>query len=214
MKEHDYSLHGGLNRAQVGRYLTLFAASVSSSVVFVLLSVVDLAKRYGINANLPPSVLSLVGAGMVFAVLYWLLNKYAWRWPYLNTALKVPDLAGNWTVEGRSLKPDGQLGHEWKAVLTIFQSWDKIRVRLKAEQSGSDSIAAALICDDEDGYRLLYNYRNDPNIGEVDLRSHLGSCMLLFAKDLKSGQGEYFNGHGRFTFGTFTLKRDHGAGYQ
>ncbi|WP_049803207.1 hypothetical protein [Bradyrhizobium japonicum] len=56
---------------------------------------------------------------------------------------------------------------------------------LKTRQSGSDCIAKALIWDDADGYRLLYNYRNDPSIGEVDLASHLGSCMLLFAKDLR-----------------------------
>ncbi|GGI27356.1 MULTISPECIES: hypothetical protein [Bradyrhizobium] len=73
---------------------------------------------------------------------------------------------------------------------------------------------AALICDDAEGYRLLYNYRNDPAIGEVDLRSHLGSCMLIFSKDLESAEGEYFNGHGRFTFGTISLKRDHGKGHQ
>ncbi|WIW50479.1 hypothetical protein ML401_35785 (plasmid) [Bradyrhizobium sp. 62B] len=214
MKQHDYSLHGGLNRAKVGRYLTLIAASVSAAIVFTLLSVVDVANRFGLNVNLPPSVLSLVGAGMVFAALYWTLDRYAWRWPFLNAALKVPDLAGSWSCEGRSLKPDGSLGYAWKATLTIFQTWDKIRVRLKTDQSGSDSIAAALICDDAEGYRLLYNYRNDPAIGEVDLRSHLGSCMLIFSKDLESAEGEYFNGHGRFTFGTISLKRDHGKGHQ
>jgi hypothetical protein len=207
MADHDYSLHGGLNRAKVGRYLTLIAASISAGIIFVLLSLVDIAHRYNLNVNLPPSVLSLVGASIVFTVLYWILNRFAWRWPLLNKALKVPDLAGEWQCIGQTIQPGGAPGYQWEATVTIFQSWDKIAVRLKTKQSGSESIAAALICDDLDGCRLLYNYRNDPRIDEVELRSHVGSCMFLFSKDLKSAQGEYFNGHGRFTFGTMKLSR-------
>lgn len=207
MADHDYSLHGGLNRAKVGRYLTIVATSVSGGAVFLLLSSVDLAKRYGLDINLPPTVLSLVGATMVFAILYQLLNRYVWRWPGMRRALKVPDLTGEWTCAGESLDQDGNLKHKWRGSVTIFQRWDKIRVRLKTSQSASNSIAAALICDDAEGFQLLYNYRNDPKIGDVELRSHLGSCMLLFAKDLRSAEGEYFNGHGRFTFGRMTLAR-------
>jgi hypothetical protein len=207
MSDHDYSLHGGFNRAKVGRYLTLIATSVSGVIVFLLLSTVDLAKRYGLNVNIPPTVLSLVGAGMVFTALYWIFNRYAWRWPYMGKALKVSDLTGEWACTGQSINQDGTPGYHWQGTVAIFQNWDKIRIRLKTQQSGSDSVAAALICDDAEGCRLLYNYRNDPKIGEVDLKSHLGSCMLLFAKDLQSAEGEYFNGHGRYTFGTLKLTR-------
>jgi hypothetical protein len=206
-QEHEYALLGGINRAKVGRYLTLIAASVSAGIVFVLLTVVDLAHRLGLNANIPPAILSLVGAGVVFGVLYWMFDRYAWRWSYLNTALNVPCLAGDWHCDGQTINPDGSPGYKWDGIVTISQSWDKIRVRLKAKQSGSASIAAALICGDSEGCRLLYNYRNDPKIAEVQLKSHLGFNQLLFAKDLQSAEGEYFNGYGRFTFGTMHLKR-------
>jgi hypothetical protein len=207
MSNHDYSLHGGFDRVKVARYLTLVATSASGVIVFLLLSTVDLAKRSGLNVNLPPTILSLVGAGMVFAALYWIFNRYVWRWPHISKALKVPNLTGEWACAGQSLNQDGTPSYEWQGSVVIFQSWDKIQVRLKTAQSTSDSVAAALICDDEEGYRLLYNYRNDPKIGEVDLKSHLGSCMLLFAKDLQSAQGEYFNGRGRYSFGTLNLSR-------
>lgn len=207
MLEHDYALLGGLNRAKVGRYLSLVAASVSAGIVFVLLAAVNLVQKLGLPANLTPSVLSLVGAGAMFGALYWIFNRYAWRWPVLNSALKVPNLSGEWECIGKTFQPDGKVQYEWKAAVRIFQRWDKIRVRLKTDQSGSDSIAAALVCDDSDGYRLLYNYRNHPRIGEVELKSHLGFCDLNFSKDLKSAEGEYFNGHGRNTFGIMHLTR-------
>jgi hypothetical protein len=196
-----------MNRAIVGRYITLLASAISAAIVFLLLSALDLAHRWGLNVNLTPSLLSLVGAATVFGALYWLFNRFAWRWPILNSAIRVPNLEGEWTCEGQTVNPDGSPGHLWQASITILQSWDKIRLRLKSSQSTSDSIAAAIISDEAEGFRLLYNYRNQPKIGEVGLQGHLGFCQLVFDESLKTAEGEYFNGHGRYTFGAMRLKR-------
>lgn len=205
--EHEYIVLGGLSRTKVGRYLSLISAAVSAGIVLVLLWGVDMAEQFGVVANLPPSVLSLFGAGGVFAVLYWLLDRYAWRWNVIGRLLKVPDLSGDWSCKGQAVKTDISPGYLWDAKITITQSWDKIRVRLKTSQSGSNSISAALIWDEAEGYRLLYSYKNDPNIGETALRGHRGFAEILFAKDLQTGEGEYFNGYGRYTFGTMKLQR-------
>ena len=178
MQAHEYALLGGVNRALVGRYLNVIAAVASAVIVFILLAAVNLAQRLGIPANLTPAVLSLVGAGAIFGFLYWIFDRYAWRWPYLSTLLKVPNLSGDWRCEGQTLNPDGKPSYVWKGTVTIVQSWDKLRVRIKTEQSGSNSITAALMYDEADGYRLLYHYRNDPRIGEADLASHLGFWAL------------------------------------
>lgn len=207
MREHEYALLGAMNRAHVGRYLGLISASVSALIVYVLLSAVDLAHRLGWNTSLTPSILSLAGAATVFTALYWLFDRFAWKWRFLSLVIKVPDIAGQWDCQGQTINPDGTPGYSWKATVTILQSWDRIRVLLKTQQSTSNSVSAALICDDADAYRLLYHYRNEPRIGEVELRSHLGFGELVFARDLGSADGEYFNGHGRNTFGTMKLKR-------
>jgi SMODS-associating 2TM, beta-strand rich effector domain len=205
--EHEYALLGGINRAKVGRYLSILAAGVSAGIVFLLLAAVDIAHRLGVPNNLPPAVLSLVGAGAVFGVLYWLFDHFAWRWSYLSKLVRVPDLSGNWHCDGQTINANGSKGYVWQGTVTVVQSWDKIRVRMATSQSGSNSITAALICDEADGFHLLYNYRNDPRIGETELKSHLGFAELIFSKDRSSAEGEYFNGHGRFTFGTMKLKR-------
>lgn len=207
MREHEYALLGAMNRAHVGRYLGLISASVSAFIVYLLLSAVDLAHRLGWNASLTPSILSLAGAATVFTALYWLFDRFAWKRRFLSLVIKVPDIAGQWDCHGQTVNPDGSPGYSWKATVTILQSWDRIRVLLKTAQSTSNSVSAALICDDADAYRLLYHYRNDPRIGEVELKSHLGFGELVFARDLRSADGEYFNGHGRNTFGTMKLKR-------
>jgi hypothetical protein len=207
MLEHEYTVLGGVSRAKVGRYLSLIAAGISAAVVFALLWGIDIAQRFGVPANLPPSVLSLVGAGAVFAALYWILDRYAWRWNPISRLLKVPVLAGEWSCKGTTVKTESNPEYEWDAKITIIQSWDRLRVRLKTSQSGSNSTSAALICDEAEGYRLFYSYKNDPHIGEVELNSHRGFAEIVFTKDLQAGNGEYFNGYGRYTFGTMRLKR-------
>ncbi|WP_424620122.1 hypothetical protein [Bradyrhizobium sp.] len=52
----------------------------------------------------------------------------------------------------------------------MWQSWDKIRLRLVAKSSSSDSVAAAITYDSIDGYHLLYHYRNTPSITSVGLQ--------------------------------------------
>lgn len=207
MLDHEYALLGGINRSQIGRFLSIFAALVSATLVFLLLSAVDLAQHLGIPVNLPPTALSLLSAGVVFTGLYAVFNKHAWRWRLISAVLKVPDLSGEWNCKGHTLDENGKILHEWNAHIFIVQTWDKIRVRLRTTQSASNSITAALFHDEVDGFRLLYNYRNDPKMGEPTLKSHIGCANILFNKDLSEGKGEYFNGYGRPTFGTMELSR-------
>src|SRR5690242_19191697 len=115
LQNHEYALVGGMNRAVIGRYITLLASAISAAIVFVLLSAVDLAHRWGWNVNLTPSLLSLFGAAAVFGALYWFFNRFAWRWPGLNAAIKVPNLEGRWTCEGQTINADGLPGHVWQA---------------------------------------------------------------------------------------------------
>ena len=203
-QEHEYSVMGGANRANIGRLLSFAASAISGALVFMLLSVVDLAKKLEWNVNVPPTLLSLVGAGAVFGGLYWILNKWAWRWPGIGMALKVPDISGTWDCVGKTLDQDGTTKHNWQAEITIVQSWDKLRIRLATTTSGASSISAALAHDSIDGFVLLYHYSNDPkaNGSAIGLAAHTGCSVMTISKDLKSAHGEYFNGRDRMTFGT------------
>ena len=210
-QNHEYALLGGMNRAKVGRYISIASATISAIIMFVVLALWDAAQALGLPSNVPPALLSLVGAGMIFAVLYWFFDNHAWRWAPIGGWLKAPDLSGEWSCKGISLNPDGSIQFDWTGEMTISQSWDKIRVRLKTPTSGSHSIAAALLCDATDGYRLLYHYRNDPKTGQAALQAglepHRGFADLLFASNRLSAEGDYFNGAGRFTFGTMKLTK-------
>jgi hypothetical protein len=207
MVEHEYALLNGLSRTHVGRWLGVVAAIVSAAIVYILLSIEVIGSILGYSVKISPSVLSLVGAGSVFSVLYWLFDKWLWRWKLVGQLLKVPDLNGEWDCTGETLQQDGSTKYNWAGNVVIVQSWTKIRVRVRTGQSISNSSSAALIFDEADGYRLFYSYRNEPAIGETELMSHRGFAEITFDKDIREGIGEYFNGYSRFTFGKITLKR-------
>ncbi|MDO0791312.1 hypothetical protein [Xanthomonas campestris] len=204
--EHEYSVLGGPNRASIGRYVMAASVIVAGLVSTLVGLVVAVLAESGLG--IPPVVLWPVTSGAIYMGLYYLFEAYAWKMPKLSAVLRVPDLSGKWKCEGSSLNQgEGVPVTVWRAEVTIVQSWDKIRIRLKTAQSGSNSIAAALMYDKADGYRVLYNYKNEPGINESHLAAHRGFAELVFAPDLRSAQGDYFNGHGRYTFGTMTLTR-------
>jgi hypothetical protein len=205
--EHEYALLGGLNRSAVGRWLGLVAAGAASATVFITLAAIDLSQRFGWSPSVPPLVLWPLGAGFWYLVIYWLFDRHAWRLKPISALLQLPNLNGEWEVSGRSLNSDSQVVFEWSGIITIWQSWDKLKIRLKTSQSGSESIAAALLHDPTEGFRLLYHYRNLPRADQGELQSHRGFAEICFQHDCMAGEGEYFNGLGRATFGAMTLKR-------
>lgn len=206
-QEHEYAILGGLNRAKIGHTIGMIAAAVSSGIVTVFLAAVDFFKSLGWLYSVPPLIFWPLTAGVVYGILYWLFDRHVWKIPKVASLLRVPDLSGTWDCVGQSINPDKSPGFAWEGEVIIVQSWDRIRVRLKTKQSGSNSMAAALIYDEVDGFRLMYSYKNDPKIGEAELTSHRGYAELTFDKDLRIADGEYFNGQGRYTFGRMTLKK-------
>lgn len=204
---HEYSVLGGINRSRVGQIIGALAAAISSVLVAMLLATLNLAKALGFGGYVPAVLLPPLGAGVVFTVLYWFFDRHAWKLPYLKAALGVPDLSGEWQVDGQTLNPDKTPSFVWAGDITIIQSWDRIRVRLKTHQSGSNSITAALVRDEADGFRLFYSYRNDPRVDQPELNPHRGWAEITFNHALTHGEGEYFNGLGRFTFGMMKLTR-------
>lgn len=203
---HEYAVLGGLNRALIGKLVMWVSVVLSGAVSAVAGLAVAIIGKVGFS--IPPVVLWPITAGLIYGGLYWLFEGHVWKLPRLSALLRVPNLSGTWTCRGQSInQTDRTLGPEWEAEVLIEQSWDKIRIRWKTSRSTSISTSAALIYEGADGYRVLYSYRNQPNICESDLAPHRGYAELAFPLDVQSASGEYFNGHGRYTYGTLNLTR-------
>lgn len=206
MKSHEYIVICGFNRSKVGKIIGAVASILSAIIIYLILTLLHHFSFLKYDSVLPPSLSSLISAGAIYMGLYYLFNSRLWKSPKISGLLNVPDLSGEWDCNGEGRDLNGN-EFKWQASLKIFQTWDKVHIRMDTAQSGSDSIAASIVYDEGIGYRLIYNYRNDPRINESHLKSHMGFAEFTFSDDLNSAEGEYFNGRGRNTFGTMNIVR-------
>lgn len=147
-----------------------------------------------------------IGSVGVFGGLFFLFDRYAWRIPAISRMVGIPDLAGTWQVTGKTDGADG-VTREWNGDVRIEQTWSQIAISLETDGSRSRSAMASLERDAGHGFRVIYGYTNEPKDTAEELRSHRGTCQVVFSPNLESADATYFNDHQRRTCGTMTWKR-------
>lgn len=180
-----------------------------AGIAFVALALNELLRR-AVSATIPAlaEYTSGLSAMAMFGALYFCVDRWAWRPRKVRRALLVPDLGGRWRCVGRTLAQNGTAPErEWSATVVIKQSWTRIAVVLETKTSRSHSIAAALLEEPDGGFRLVYTYENEPSPQESHLQRHVGTARLRFDAEAQVGEGDYFTGRDRYTFGMMKLTR-------
>lgn len=205
MTDHEYSLIGH-SRAHVGRWLGVGASFLGSAVTTLIIWLIGLviAKGFTVqNLLVLPAI-----AGFIYIGLHFAFNKWCWRFKYIKLIFGFPDISGEWSVSGKTLNSDGETTHDWNATMQIFQTWEKLCITIKTNQSSSTSISASLVKTASGEYKLMYSYSNSPKIEhQKTLHGHVGYCELIFDKDCNSADGEYFNNRGRTSFGSMKIQK-------
>ena len=142
-----------------------------------------------------------------FGALYFVFDRWLWQIPLIGRVIGIPNLAGKWTIQGRTDGADG-VPRDWEGNVTIEQTWSQIAISIETAHSRSRSAMAAIERDPGHGFRIIYGYENRPKDVDSDLRSHRGTCDVVVAADLLSAEAAYFNDHQRRTFGTMKWSRD------
>ncbi|SCM68742.1 hypothetical protein [Donghicola eburneus] len=205
MAWHEYSVVGH-SRAKIGMFIA-FASGALAGFLTLLLGFL-ITKLVAFNLDVPKVVLWPLTGSAIFGCLFILFDKFLWKSGKLKYLIGVPDISGEWTVVGESYQTSGKKNKIWDAKLIITQSYEKITVHLATGTSSSQSISAAIIDEGGAGVRLIYSYENNPEVGNEELKKHIGYCNILFGKTLQNGKGQYFNGHGRYTHGNITITRE------
>lgn len=202
MTPHEYAVIGH-KRSEVGRWIGLASIMAAPLITYPLTLASQLSfLSESLQAKLATFTLS---TGFVYLVLYWIFNKYGWRW--LNKLLDIPDLSGKWQVHGVTLEQKGEVPSEWQREMTISQKWDRMAIELHSGPSSSYSESASILVKHNNETRLSYSYQNHPRPGEPDLYKHQGFCELVFDPDCRSAEGHYVNSQGRHTYGKLILKK-------
>jgi hypothetical protein len=202
MTAHEYAIIGH-KRSEIGRWLG-FASVILAPILTGLITWASAWPLLAASVQ-AKMVAFTMSTGLVYAALYWVFNRYVWRW--LNKVLGIPDLSGTWSVTGKSLTLEGEVRFDWSGSLTITQKWDRIAIELKTNQSGSFSETASVLLKHDGAAKLSYSYQNHPRAGEPELQKHQGFCELTFDAGRSGAEGHYFNSMGRYSFGRMQLSR-------
>lgn len=202
---HDYSIdrHPKEKILFVLAFLAIWAAPHLNSIMRWAVEQLELSMGW----NSP--MLTAVPVFALFLLLHLLFEKVLWKLKWLRRLLLVPDLNGKWKCQGlTTLRGGVASAHPWDAQMTITQSWSKLLVHIRTPRSESKSVSASLFHEPGVGYRLFYQYSNDPRAGEPDLHRHYGVTELLFVETESKGSGHYFTDQHRQTVGTIQLVKE------
>lgn len=133
-----------------------------------------------------------------------IFNKYLWSWKiFKGWYVKRPDLRGTWKVELKSSWVNPETGQGIKPIYgyaVIRQSLTALSLRLMTEESRSVLIAHSIEPqEDDDLYKLVGVYRNEPKIELQGVRSeiHHGSFALeIHGSPVYELQGHYWTDRG------------------
>jgi hypothetical protein len=208
MALHDYSIIGH-RRSDIGRWLGAASVVIAPLLAWLIAWALRVVAHWPVLSSSIEGKMAAftVSAGTIYGILYLIFNRWGWGWRFLDFVLRVPDLRGEWAVQGESLDLNNQIRFPWQGTLTISQRWDTIAVELKTAQSSSYSETASILIEPNGQAKLSYSYQNHPKIGEAELAKHQGFCELIFEKERTSAEGHYFNSLGRYSFGRLRLRK-------
>lgn len=144
-----------------------------------------------------------------YGVLYWVFDRYLWRWKFLRSIglVKIPIFSGTWS--GRVIPAENSTAQALAATaevtITVRQTWQSIAVLASTAQSRSRSISASVVIDAQD--TLSYEYQNEPlSSAPATMHVHRGTTRFILV-NASTLEGEYYSGRDRQNFGTISVQK-------
>lgn len=180
---HEYSIDA--DHSKIIFYLALISIAVST---FASKGINTL------NSTWPSFELTVsITAISIFGILYGLFNKFFWKLKFLNKLgiVYIPNLNGTWEGTFSSSYYDWE--EEFPATLIIEQTWSKICITGKFNNSASSSYTTSIKVNGGEGIKIYYSYQNEKKTEKADepYSDHKGYGTLLLKNNVI--EGLYFN---------------------
>lgn len=149
-----------------------------------------------------PSVIGFYG------ILYSIFAKCLWKCSFFRRIgfVKLPNLNGTWN--GHITSSFDEHAKEQYATLDIRQSWAKISISLRTQNSKSLSLTASILTENQNFVVISYEYISEPMPNSSNtMHMHRGTARLTLISEDQSLEGEYYSGRGRLNLGVLSFKR-------
>ena len=129
----------------------------------------------------------------VVSILCVAFISWAWKWKiFRNWLVPFPCISGKW--EGTLVSTFDNEKKEIPITVSISQNFFNVQIRIKTEESTSNSTCASFDIDGNRGLKqLLYSYQNNPKATIRDRSEiHYGTARLEINDDATFLEGEYW----------------------
>ena len=150
------------------------------------------------------NIISYVGEAIaVGLIIVKLFDLWIWKLKFIQKIHRIPVLAKDYKGKLTSSFDN----KDYKGNLTINQTFTKLSIKFKSNESSSYSIVASII-DNNDTNQMIYTYQNDPK-ANIQSRSpiHYGTAILS-VDDVSKIEGNYFTSRGSVGYMVFTSKSE------
>ncbi len=146
------------------------------------------------------NVISYVGEAIAFGfIIVKLFDLWIWKWKVVQKIHRVPVLEKEYKGKLTSSFDN----KDYKGNLAINQTFTKLSIKFKSNESSSYSIVASII-DNNDTNQLIYTYQNDPKANIRDRSPiHYGTAILS-VDNVSKIEGSYFTSRGSVGYMVFT----------
>ena len=110
----------------------------------------------------------------VFGVLYFAFDRWLWRIPLVGNVIGIPNLAGQWTIQGKTDGADG-VPRNWEGTVTIEQTWSHIAISIETEHSRvtCQCLVTNTISIELHFHRILFSHHSLPVQGLFQCFAHM-----------------------------------------
>ena len=184
-------------------YFILFMVGVSAALVYAITAVL---KQYHIVV---PFYIELPSIPTVYGLLFYLFDKFFWKYPAFKKLgiVVADDLNGKW--EGTIKSSYDKHQKSVKAEIIIEQTATRIKICGTFDQSKSVSVHENFSRSEIDNkVALFYFFRNEPQYDAVETMAiHEGSAKLIHDEKADTLTGYYYSGRDRNNHGTIDVQR-------
>lgn len=206
---HAYAING--SRAKTGGYIMVLSVVVASLVNELVTDIWTFISYdiYPLSVSIP----------FMFGALFYLYNKWLWRWPAFSRIAGVPNIKGEWVgplysshnvdAKENDRGSDEVTKGTLRPVFTIHQTWARIEINSDFSKSRSESTTASFRTE-KGNSQLVFTYMNFPRDHTASHGPHEGVNKLRLVTDGDGNdvlEGEYYTDESRNNHGTLELRR-------
>lgn len=133
--------------------------------IYYVMASLSIASAYGVSHLLKNYATGSVATVTAYICLFFLFDRYLWKWPGINTLVDIPDFSGTW--DGVLTVHSNPQPQRIKLLLRIVQRWTSINLVFDSPNIKSTAKLVGISVSTPGLTRITWVYQCEPKHSQV-----------------------------------------------